>query len=154
MKNNNSNWKLERAKRIVELIHTGIEEENGEVRDFNILDYYKITNIAPKTLYEGTAASLREEFSELEMKNFYSFVMKSLSNTKLTIKAIMDVKHLVMVNDEPREITDSEKKGVIGYLKVNKLPLTSDTYAIALRNYLDGKLSLENNFDNNKALVK
>ena len=37
MKNvNNSNWRLERAKKIVELIHTGIENEDGDIRKFNI----------------------------------------------------------------------------------------------------------------------
>lgn len=155
MKNvNNSNWRLERAKKIVELIHTGIENEDGDIRKFNILDYYMIINISPKALYEGTVADLRAEYSESEVNKFRSFVLKSMSDNKLTVKAIMEVKHSVKVNDELKEITDFEKKSVIGYLKSNKLPLTSDTYAIALKSYLDGELSLENNLEKSKTLVK
>ena len=153
MKNIN-NWKLERAKEIVKLLHIGVEDENGELRKFNILDYYKIINIAPKTLYDGTVADLREEYGDVEIKKFHSFVLKSLNDTKLTAKAIMEVKHSVMVNDELREITDFEKKGVISYLKSNKLPLTADVYALTLKSYLDGKLSLETDLEMNKTLVK
>ena len=148
------NWKLERAKEIVKLLHIGVETETGEMRQFNILDYYKITKISPKKLYEITAADLRKEYSDSEVKKFRSFVLRSLNDTKITARAIMEVKHSVIVNDELREITDSEKKGVIGYLKFNKLPLTSDMYALALKSYLDGELSLENNLDENKTLIK
>ena len=148
------NWKLERAKEIVKLLHIGVETETGEMRQFNILDYYKITKISPKKLYEITAADLRKEYSDSEVKKFRSFVLRSLNDTKITARAIMEVKHSVIVNDELREITDSEKKGVIGYLKFNKLPWTSDMYALALKSYLDGELSLENNLDENKTLIK
>lgn len=149
-----NNWKLERAKEIVKLLHVGVENEDGEVRKFNILDYYKIINISPKTLYETTAADLREEYSDSEVNNFRSFALRSLSDTKLTIKAIMEVKHSVMVNNELREITDYEKTSVIQYLKNNKLPLTADVYAITLKEYLNGQLSLEVINDNSKALMK
>ena len=151
MKNSKiNNWKLERAKEIVKLLHTGVKNEDGEVREFNVLDYYRIINISPKTLYEGTAADLRKVYSDSEVREFHSFVLRSLNDAKLTIKAIMEVKHVVVINDEQREITDSEKTDVISYLKSNKLPLTANVYAIALRSYLDGKLSLEDG----KTLVK
>ena len=154
MKNNND-WRVERAKKVLTLLHTGVETSDGEVRDFSILDYYKITNITPKTLYEITVDDLKKNYSDMEIKKFRSFVLKSLNDTKITIKAIMDVKHSVMVNDELRVIEDCEKTAVIQYLKTNKIPLTSDVYAIALREFLDGRLSFDNKLEEkNKMLVK
>ena len=145
---NNDKWKVDRAKKILELLHTGIESEDKELRDFNIIDYYRIINISPSKLYESTASELKKEFGETEVKRFRLFVLKSLNDTKLTVKAIMEVKHSVIVNDELREVTDSEKNNVIGYLKSNKLPLTANVYALALRAYLDGTLEMSNNKKN------
>ena len=142
MKNNNNNWKVERAKKVIELLHTGIQTEDGEVRDFNILDYYKIINLSPKALYESTRDELSNFFTELELKNFYSFVVKSSNDSKLTTKAIMEVKHSVLINDELVEITDLDKTAVITSLRAKKIPLTSNLYAVALRDYLNEKYCL------------
>ena len=154
MKNNND-WRVERAKKVLTLLHTGVETSDGEVRDFNILDYYRITNITPKTLYEISADYLKKNYSDMEIKKFRSFVLKSLNDTKITIKAIMDVKHSVMVNDEPRVIEDCEKTAVIQFLKTNKIPLTSNTYALTLKKYLSGELDFTDVMEEkNEMLVK
>lgn len=151
---NADKWKLERAKEIVKLLHIGVENEDGELRNFNILDYYNIINISPKRLYEITVSELKKEYSDSEIKKFRLFVQKSLNDYKLTVKAIMDVKHSIIVNDEVREITDYDKTNVIGYLKAHNLPLTSDLYSLALKSYLSGELNINNNLDESKTLVK
>ncbi|MBQ6547124.1 MAG: hypothetical protein IJL74_03920 [Bacilli bacterium] len=147
MKNGN-NWKLERAKEIVRLLLSGIQDESGEMRQLNILDYYKIINISPRTLYTNTYDDLREEFSDLELKKFYSFVLKSLNDKKLTVKDIMDVKHSVLINDTLVEVTDDDKINVISFLRANRMPLTNDVYALALRDYLSAKYSVDKEKNN------
>ncbi len=155
MNNNSNNWKVERAKKIIELLHTGVINSENEVREFNILDYYKIIGISPKTLYERTYDDLTDEYSSVELKKFYSFVLKSMNDSKLTAKAIMEVKHSVLVNDEIREITDVDKINVINYLKTNKIPLTSNVYALALKDYLNNTLTVDDNLEEkNKILAK
>lgn len=150
----NEKWKVDRAKEVVRLLHTGVLDKNDQIRDFNIVDYYKITNISPKTLYERTSEYLKEDFTELELKKFYSFVLKSLNDKKLTVKAIMEVKHSVLVNDQIREVTDFDKNIVINYLHNNKLPLTADVYALTLRDYLSAKFSIEEFTPKNKTSIK
>ena len=89
-------------------------------------------------------------------ESYPSFLTKkSLNDTKITIKAIMDVKHSVMVNDEPRVIEDCEKTAVIQFLKTNKIPLTSNTYALTLKKYLSGELNFTDVMEEkNEMLVK
>ena len=152
---NNNEWRVERAKEVVKLLHTGIIDDNNEVREFNILDYYKIIGISPKSLYERTYDELRKEYSESELKKFYSFVLRSIGDPKITEKAIMEVKHSVLINDKLVEITDFDKTNIINYLKSNKIRLTSDVYALALKDYINNGFSFKNNLDKkNKALTK
>ena len=154
--NNNENWKLETAKKIVNLIQTGIEDENGYIRKFDILDYYQNINIAPKTLYDNTVDELGFYCSSKEIKDFNSFVIRSLSDKRVTVENIMDVKHMMIIDGEMREITDEEKLNVIQYLVSNKIRLTDDVYAIALKRYLEGTLDLnmKSEDEKNKTLVR
>ena len=48
----------------------------------------------------------------------------------------MSIKHIVVVEDTPRVITDQEKVNVIKYLKARKIPVTVTTYNIILKRYL------------------
>ena len=53
----------------------------------------------------------------------------------------MEVKHSVLINDKLVEITDFDKTNIINYLKSNKIRLTSDVYALALKDYINNGFS-------------
>lgn len=140
------------VKQIIEYLKNGVEE-NGEIREFDIFDYYQITKLTPRSLYL-TVVENEDDFTDEDRKLFYSFVVRSLNDTKLQIKELMSMKHIVVVDDIPREITDEEKMGIINYLKDNKLPRTSNMYAIVLKKYLEGDIVFEKNIDMNKVHVR
>ena len=150
----NGNWKVERAKMIADLIQTGIENENGEIRQFDILDYYQIINISPKRLFDTTVDSLFECCSIEEIKSFNSFAIKSINDKKISVESILSIKHMLLVNGEIREVTDEEKLNVINFLISNKIRLTNDVYSTALKKYFAGELDLNINDKKRKSKTR
>lgn len=151
MKKNNVVKRVELAKIVIDSIKNGVINDEGDIREFDIVDYYQLVKISPTRLYDTTVEELRNELDEESMKVFRSFVLKSLNDIKNTVKGIMEVKHSVLVDGIVREITDEEKKSVLFYLKSNKIPLTANTYALTLRRYLNNELSMDGKV---KELVK
>ncbi len=152
MQNNN---RLEIGMKVIELLQNGVTDSEGNIREFDIVDYYNITRLSPSTLYDSLYTNFWHMFDMDSLKLFHSFVIRSQNDSKNTVKGIMEVKHFIPVDGGMREITDDEKKGVIGYLKFNKIPLTANTYAIVLKRYLNGEIILNYNAEEkNKKLVK
>ena len=145
-----NNKEKELVKEIINLLQNGVLE-NDNIRPFDMLDYYRMTKRSPRSLYEKVVAN--SYFSEEERKLFYSFVCKSFSDKRLKINDIIDVKHFVLKDDVPVEITELEKMNVIKYLEENKIPITSFTYNTVLSKYLANDISFEEK-EKNKLLVR
>lgn len=141
------------SKTILDKIKNGILEQ-GQLREFDLLDYYFITNIDRIIILKTITKYLPEE-----TKNYVSFLRKYLRPTLLTekqIKLLLNNKQIVDVlvdsKGNPiigtgREVTIQEKELVINYLKENNIPIIDDVYSIALNRYLKGTLNLEKTFD-------
>ena len=143
---------LELVREVINLLQNGVLEDDN-VRPFNMIDYYQMTRRTPKSLYESVVNDFNNKFSEEDKKTFYSFVGKSLSDKRLRIDDIMEVKHMVLLDGVPTEINENDKLNVINYLKENKIPITSETYNITLKKYLDGSIDFEKK-EENKLLVR
>lgn len=148
----NNSWKVERAEKIAGLIQTGIENENGEVRQFDILDYYQLVHISPKSLYDATVELLVERCSAEELNGFYSFAIRNNDDKRITSETIMSINHMFLINGKVKVVTNEEKMDVIHFLADNKIRLTNNVYSVALKRYIEGELGLV--FDNKKEKSK
>lgn len=131
------------AMATIELLKNGIVSDDEEVRDFDIIDYYQITKISPRTIFESTDKILQRFCSKDEYQAFYSFSLKHGDSPRVTIKEIMEMKHSIMVNDELKEITPEEKTIAIKYLGMNGIRLSADTYSAAIKREFAGTLNFE-----------
>ena len=158
MKNekNAQNNNLEAARITVNGLQYGVCTDST-LRPFDLVDYYEHTRLLPKTLYDNVVYD-SDEFTSEEKRDFYSFVVQNSDDKRLKVKEIMSIKHTVMVEDNPRVITDQEKTNVIKYLKQRKIPVTVTTYNIILKRYLYEGLDIcdfvENNMNSKKVRVR
>ncbi len=137
MKNekNAQNNNLEAAKITVNGLQYGVLVDKDTLRPFDLVDYYENTKLLPKTLYDNVVYD-SDEFTFEEKRGFYSFVLQNSDDKRLNVKEIMSIKHTVIVEDNPKVITEQEKTNVIKYLKLKKIPVTVTTYNIILKRYL------------------
>ena len=140
----------EKNKKIVELIKNGIEED-GKIREFDLLDYYNNT----KSSLNDFMTSLNGLLTTEEYRIIKTFISKNQNDKGLTpfnINQLYNTKTVVGVNfDEKgkiiegsgREITKEEKQNIISYLNSRQIPITKITYNIAFRRWLSGNLNIE-----------
>jgi hypothetical protein len=129
---------IEIAKRIMYLIKNGIVTNGIEIRDFDILDYYLITNMS----FHKTFTYIRK-FKNIDdiktARNFfekYRFANPAYENLLLRGKLILNIDNV------QKEISYEEKTRAITYLKENNIPLLEPTYSIALRRILNGEIKV------------
>jgi hypothetical protein len=136
MKNekNAQNSNLEAARITINGLQYGVCTDST-LRPFDLVDYYENTKLLPKTLYDNVVYD-SDEFTFEEKRGFYSFVLQNSDDKRLNVKEIMSIKHTVIVEDNPKVITEQEKTNVIKYLKLKKIPVTVTTYNIILKRYL------------------
>ena len=141
MENNELKTKqVEQALEIIELLESGVEDENYNVRDFDIIDYYEICKLSPARLFELTNKLLEKLCSQEEFDKFSKFALKHGDSPKITIKEIMGIKHSVMVGDKLKEITEEEKLEAIRFITENGFRLSADVYFTAIKRELNGTL--------------
>lgn len=137
------------CKNIIDNIKNGVSE-NGEIRPFDLLDYYRTT-----TYDRTTILKVLKDVAPPDAKLFITFLRKYPNSILLDsrkIKEILNSKQVIGIEFDKdgkpivgsgHEITIEEKEYVINYLKDNNIPLYDDVYNIALRRYINGNLVLE-----------
>lgn len=137
------------CKKIIDNIKNGVSE-NGEIRPFDLLDYYRIT-----TYDRTTILKVLKDVAPSDAKLFITFLRKYSNSILLDarkIKEILNSKQVIGIEFDKdgnpivgsgHEITIEEKEYVINYLKDNNIPLYDDVYNITLRRYINGNLVLE-----------
>ena len=134
--------------KIVDKIINGIEE-NGEMRQFDLIDYYQMTSLS------FDAVLKIKKFNADEMRAFKRFVNKYRDVRALYIPKIMSEKTEIDCQKDKdgfaiigtgRIVTEEEKRSIINYLKNKNIPLTNHTYSIAFKRYKNGNLFV---FENN-----
>ena len=149
---------LASIKKLVNYIKNGIEED-GVIREFDVLDYYKATKFSFDDLIKFISDNNnRLDLSNDDIRTIRIFIAK---NKKL--KAYTDRKKEVFVNstiimkvkigdrEELKEFTKDELQAVIDYLETHKLPVNDKTTNLVCRKYASGKLDI---FANNSQKKK
>ena len=149
---------LASIKKLVNYIKNGIEED-GVIREFDVLDYYKATKFSFDDLIKFISDNNnRLDLSNDDIRTIRIFIAK---NKKL--KAYTDRKKEVFVNstiimkvkigdrEELKEFTKDELQAVIDYLEMHKLPVNDKTTNLVCRKYASGKLDI---FANNSKKKK
>lgn len=140
---------LDKFHTMISLIQNGVIED-GEKRDFDILDYYSYTKLS----FDEVKKIIKGNVSNAEYSVFSMFCSK-YSDKPLDGKAIKeifdsDVNFFCKISSEG-EIVDTgysvneyDKQHVMNMLKSQKIPITSSTYSAMLNNYIDIKLDKKN----------
>ena len=141
----------------IKLIINGIKEGvvvNGVKRDFDLIDYYEITKLNLNKFFNLSSRYLNID----DLHLFRTFVLKygkekriddlDLDSKIFGPKFFVGVKfdeHGRVILNSGKEITLSEKEGIISYLKTNKIPVTFITYKLAVRRLINNEINLESN---------
>ena len=138
-------------KYIVHLLKTGIEE-NGLVRQFDLIDYYLITKMDLNEINQIAKQILGPK----DHKLFKEFIIKYLSLTKQNYKDIKDIlsekteincakdTRGISIPGTGQVISQETKEKLINYLTINKIPVNRKTYTLVFRRYVNGSLELDN----------
>lgn len=125
------------ARKIIDGIKNNIIISDNTTRPFDLLDYYEQTSYSFEELYNIVASELTPE----ETGIITTFMDENFMASKQDVRqsAIYRTKMIFGT----REITDEEKKNILDYFKSKNIPLLEKTFSIALRRYLTGYLTFE-----------
>ena len=149
---------LASIKKLVNYIKNGIEED-GVIREFDVLDYYKATKFS----FDDLIKFISDNNNRLDLSNDDIRTIRIFIAKNKKFKAYTDRKKEVFVNstiimkvkigdkEELKEFTKDELQAVIDYLKIHKLPVNDKTTNLVCRKYASGKLDI---FANNSKKKK
>ena len=149
---------LASIKKLVNYIKNGIEED-GVIREFDVLDYYKATKFS----FDDLIKFISDNNNRLELSNDDIRTIRIFIAKNKKFKAYTDRKKEVFVNstiimkvkigdkEELKEFTKDELQAVIDYLEMHKLPVNDKTTNLVCRKYASGKLDI---FANNSKKKK
>ena len=141
-------YMLSTTKTLIFYLKNGIQENNN-VREFNLLDYYLLTKIDQNTIldflnkYDKDNVYLFNEFREKykDIKLLSSKDIKNILSNKDYIENYFDN----IIPNIYHEISKKNKEIVLNYLKERGIPLYDILYTIALKKYLNERLLSNNN---------
>ena len=149
---------LASIKKLVNYIKNGIEED-GVIREFDVLDYYKATKFS----FDDLIKFISDNNNRLDLSNDDIRTIRIFIAKNKKFKAYTDRKKEVFVNstiimkvkigdrEELKEFTKDELQAVIDYLEMHKLPVNDKTTNLVCRKYASGKLDI---FANNSKKKK
>ena len=140
---------LASIKKLVNYIKNGIEED-GVIREFDVLDYYKATKFS----FDDLIKFISDNNNRLDLSNDDIRTIRIFIAKNKKFKAYTDRKKEVFVNstiimkvkigdrEELKEFTKDELQAVIDYLETHKLPVNDKTTNLVCRKYASGKLDI------------
>ena len=149
---------LASIKKLVNYIKNGIEED-GVIREFDVLDYYKATKFSFDDLIKFISDNNnRLDLSNDDIRTIRIFIaknkkFKAYTNRKKEVFVNSTIIMKVKIGDkeELKEFTKDELQAVIDYLETHKLPVNDKTTNLVCRKYASGKLDI---FANNSKKKK
>ncbi|MBP3840580.1 MAG: hypothetical protein IK997_00480 [Bacilli bacterium] len=131
---------------IVKCIETGVENEDGSIREFDIIDYYTYTKLPPikmvlllRKYVNSPNLLFLKKFAN---KNDNDFVLrKNDIERRLADRTVYNCKldeNGKIIPDSGIEISDVDKLFIFDYLRKNNIPVTDLTYAAGLRRFKRG----------------
>ena len=140
---------LASIKKLVNYIKNGIEED-GVIREFDVLDYYKATKFS----FDDLIKFISDNNNRLDLSNDDIRTIRIFIAKNKKFKAYTDRKKEVFVNstiimkvkigdkEDLKEFTKDELQAVIDYLEMHKLPVNDKTTNLVCRKYASGKLDI------------
>jgi len=123
-------------RQILDGLFDGIEEKDGTIRKFTILDYYQIFKFPLS--YINKLIREDDQFSKAQKEIFNSFCKRNCHVTRVSLNEILKLDIYADYSTDKngkiilgRKITDEEKESVFNYLKENKIPITMITFNLA-----------------------
>ena len=141
---------------IVNQIEFGIIDKDGNIRPFELLDYFLNTKLNYSELFDiYTKSNECSKSALIAFKNFMnnneiSYAIADNKMVKITVNQELNGTTIFMINNEPYEVTRKEKEEVINFLEEKEIPLYVKVYKQALRRHINGNLILEDE----KKLIK
>ena len=138
------------VKELLDKLTNGYEE-NGEKRNFDVIDYFTITSIPASNIVSVSSKYLKPS-QVSTIRKFVNFNKGFTSGSLTDEKTILSEKRIVgvkfdkwgkIIEGSGREITEEEKLFLIDYLHSNYIPVNRFTYKAALNRYLNGLLVKE-----------
>ena len=158
----------EEAENIIGLIKNGVTLENGEKREFDLIDYYECTSIPPKKMPVYINKKIMttdiDQFQLLYLKKFLNrynnnpFVFNPINvNDKLSAINIYDCKkdeNGRLIPGTGKTISENEKIALIEYLVNNKIPLIEGTYDAGIKRIKNNTFGINEEQKNNSLVLK
>ena len=123
---------VELKTRLLEMLENGIEVDNGEYRKMDFLDYYELTDINPRSIYQEISSCV--SLTPHERQVLVTFAKRSSSLganlSKEQLENLVKNEKLVI---KGQVITDEIKQEAIRYLEENNLPFRYIVYQTYIR---------------------
>ncbi len=145
---------------ILHYLKNGVPTFNGEVREFDIIDYYTITNFS---LDDFRTYVAKNKMLNVEESKLFSRFMKrckiidSLKDYNMSLERFLNSYNVnLKINGKSHDLTNDEKMGIYAFLLNHNIPVCSLTVNIAIRRYASGTLFISHYNANelSKKLVK
>ena len=155
-KNKEINKSTENIISIVKQIEFGIIDKDGNIRPFELLDYFLNTKLNYSEFFDiyinsnNCSKSSLTAFKNFMVNNKISYVIADNKMDKITVDQELNGTTILMIDNEPYEVTREEKEEVINFLQEKEIPLYIKVYKQALRRHINGNLILEDE----KKLIK
>ena len=126
----------ELKNRLVEMISKGIEVEEGVYRKMDPMDYYDITEIEPKKLYQTLKENISLTPHERSVIISYAAKCNSIATAlpkDMFVKRIMDEKLII----KGVEISPEMKEEAVSFMENNDIPFAYYNYVSYIRRVVD-----------------
>ena len=156
-KNKEINKSTENIISIVKQIECGVIDKDCNIRPFELLDYFLNTKLNYSEFFDiyinsnDCSKSSLTAFKNFMVNNKISYVIADNKMAKITVDQELNGTTILMIDNEPYEVTREEKEEVINFLQEKEIPLYIKVYKQALRRHISGKLILE---DDKKMIKK
>ena len=138
---------------IVKQIEFGVTDKDGNVRKFELLDYFLNTKLSYSDVFdiyiksnECTISSLNA-FKKFMNDNQMIYGIDDNKMAKITVSQELNGTTIFMIDNSPYEVTRDEKEIVINFLEERGIPLYVKVYKQALKRYISGNLMIDKKFE-------
>ncbi len=129
---------------------------NGEYKEFDLVDYYLITKIPPKVLFQEIKGERDVETIKKFARFYTSYATDKMLNER-TLNILLESREVLgvqmdssgeMIPNSGKEIKLEEKYQILDFLSQNNIPLTYDVYRICLHRIANSTLIKEEDHQN------
>ena len=141
---------------IAKQIKDGIKDDDGNIRKFELLDYFLNTKldysdfIAKYINSDKNDKQILKAIKAFFIDNKIEDYKRYDNGNKINIEQELNGTIIFMKDNEPYEVTRKEKEEVINFLQEKEIPLYIKVYKQALKRLINGNLILEDD----KKLIK